>query len=87
METVNQKPNYPLTAVFVKDKDGGYTGFIMEVPGVVAEGDTKKEVEKNLFECLGEMLRFNKDERELQRLTNGGEGEDYETETFNFELA
>jgi predicted RNase H-like HicB family nuclease len=88
MERDTQKPNYPLTAVFVKDKeDGGYTGFIMEVPGVVAEGDTKQEVEANLFECLGAMLRFNKDEREIQRLTHGEDDDDYETETFNFELS
>lgn len=90
MENSNQKPNYPLTAVFVKDKeDGGYTGFIMEVPGVVAEGETKKEVEANLFECLGAMLRFNKEEKQTQQLLTGytNDSDGYETETFNFELA
>lgn len=90
MKKTTQKHNYPLTAVFVKDKEyGGYTGFIMELPGVVAEGNSKKEAELNLFECLGAMLRFNKDERETQQLitgnTNNSDG--YETETFNFELA
>lgn len=88
MKTTVNKPNLPLTAVFVKDKeDGGYTGFFMEVPGVVAEGDTKEETEENLFECLMAMLRFNRDEKKLQQITSWANNGDFETETFNFELA
>lgn len=62
-----QKPKVSLTAVFIEDPtDGGYTGFFKEFPGAVAEGETEEEVQQNLFLALSYMLKFNREDNELE---------------------
>ena len=40
-----------LTAVFEPAKEGGYTSFIEEFPGVFSEGETVEEARINLHEA------------------------------------
>ena len=40
------------TAVFVACKEGGFTGYLVEIPGVVTEGETLDEVRANLHDAL-----------------------------------
>jgi len=47
------------TAIYKKVR-GGYTAWIEEMPGVISEGKTRKEVEKNLKDALSLMLETNR---------------------------
>lgn len=42
-----EKPELAFTAVFLKGKHG-YTGFVEELPGVNAQGQTLEEARRNL---------------------------------------
>ena len=54
------KPTY--TAVIIQAKDGTYSGYVEEVPGVISQGNTEKELRENLLDALQMMLRYYKDE-------------------------
>lgn len=45
-------PFVPLLAVYVTDEKGGYTGYFVQFPEIIAEGDTREETEKNLFDLM-----------------------------------
>lgn len=84
---MNIKTKVSLTAIFVQDSnDNGFTGFFAEFPEAIAEGDTEEEVQKNLFEALSIMLKFNKEELEEQRALNPAQKNVIER-TFELELA
>jgi|GEM_PF-3849219 predicted RNase H-like HicB family nuclease len=56
-----------LKAYFVEDPVcKGYTGFFAEFPQAVAEGKTQEEVEENLFKALFFMLKFNREDMQLE---------------------
>ena len=81
------KTKVSLTAIFIQDpKDNGFTGFFAEFPEAVAEGNTEEEVQKNLFEALTIMLKFNKEEVEEARALNPSSPKVIER-TFDLELA
>lgn len=64
-----EKPKVSLTAVFIEDPaDGGYTGFFKEFPSAVAQGETQEEVQRNLFKALSYMLRFNREDNEIESI-------------------
>ena len=46
------KANLKLTAVFEKQKEGGYIGYVEEISGVNTQGETLDEVRNNLVEAL-----------------------------------
>jgi len=48
------------TAVYVVTESGNIIGYIEELPGAMAQGDTLKETETNLREALEMMLRANR---------------------------
>ena len=48
-----------LTAVFQK-VDGGYVGFVEELPGANSQGRTLDEVRKNLSEAVALVLQANR---------------------------
>lgn len=48
----------PFTAIFVPGDRGGYCGFIAEVPGALAQGDTMEETREGLRESLDMILRY-----------------------------
>lgn len=45
-----------LTGILLEDKKGGYTAWLKEFPGVVAEGDTENEAQANLVSALMGLL-------------------------------
>lgn len=81
-----EKTKVGLTAIFIQDPiDMGYTGFFAEFPEAIAEGDTKEEVKKNLWEALNIMLKWKKEEVEEERV--GLDQGLVETELFELEVA
>ena len=49
-----------LTAVFLEVPEGGFSGYIEEIPGVNTQGETLEEVKDNLVEALYLVLETNK---------------------------
>ena len=41
-----------LTAVFEKAEEGGYIGYVAELPGANTQGETLEEVRENLSEAI-----------------------------------
>lgn len=68
--------------VMIQDKeDGGYTAFFAEFPDVIAEGDSKEEVEKNLLQT---MLAVSK--HKMQNIQSKLKADNVTTKPMNFEL-
>jgi predicted RNase H-like HicB family nuclease len=73
-----------LTGVVVQDKaTKGYTGYMLEIPEVIAEGNTREEVENALFENLKAVIEFRREDSENEMKANG----DYSTKSFELELS
>jgi len=51
-----------LTAVFEPAKEGGYTSFIEEFPGVFSEGETVEEAGANLLDALKLVVEYHRDD-------------------------
>jgi predicted RNase H-like HicB family nuclease len=49
-----------LTAVFVQVPEGGYVGFIEELPGANTQGSTLEEVRENLREAAALIIECNR---------------------------
>jgi predicted RNase H-like HicB family nuclease len=49
---------------FIQHRDKWWIGWIEEIPGVNAQGRTKRELLDNLRSALQEMLEFNRSEAE-----------------------
>lgn len=47
------------TAIYKRVR-GGYTAWIEEMPGVISEGKTKKEAERNIIDALSLMIETNR---------------------------
>ena len=47
------------SAIYKKVR-GGYTVWVEEMPGVISEGRTKKEAERNIKDALNLMIETNK---------------------------
>ena len=56
-----------LTAVYEEAEEGGYIGYIAELPGANTQGETIEEVRENLLEAMQLILEANRSESE-QRL-------------------
>ena len=56
------KANPTYTAIIIKSDDGTYSGYVEEVPGVISQGDTEKELRENLLDALQMMLRYYREE-------------------------
>ena len=48
------------TAVFLEVPEGGYSGYIEEIPGANSQGETLDEAKLNLGEALRMVLETNK---------------------------
>lgn len=59
-----------LTAVFVKDSQGGYSAYIEELSGVNTQGETIAEARANLKEALELVLEANKALRQAECKSN-----------------
>jgi predicted RNase H-like HicB family nuclease len=49
-----------LTAVFLEVPEGGFSGYVEEIPGVNTQGETLEEVKINLVEALYLVLETNR---------------------------
>jgi predicted RNase H-like HicB family nuclease len=47
--------NSELTIVFEPAEEGGYTAYIVEVPGAISEGDTIEEAREMVVDALREL--------------------------------
>jgi predicted RNase H-like HicB family nuclease len=57
-----------LTAVYEEAEEGGYIGYVAELPGANTQGETIEEVRENLSEAIQLILEANREEFE-RRLT------------------
>ncbi len=46
------KTSIKLTAVFENAEEGGFIGYVEEMPGVNTQGETMEETKNNLLEAL-----------------------------------
>jgi predicted RNase H-like HicB family nuclease len=53
-----------LTAVFEEAEEGGYIGYVAELPGANTQGETLEEVRENLIEAVQLILDANREEFE-----------------------
>lgn len=61
--------NMTLTAIFEEAEEGGYIGYVAELPGANTQGETLEETRENLreaVELLLECYREDADQRLLQ---------------------
>ncbi len=58
-----------LTAIYEEAEEGGYIGYIAELPGANTQGETMEEVRENLLEAMQMILEANREEAE-HRLTS-----------------
>lgn len=53
-----------LTAIYEEAEEGGYIGYIAELPGANTQGETIAEVRENLLEATQMILDANREEAE-----------------------
>jgi len=53
-----------LTAVYEEAEEGGYIGYVAELPGANTQGETLEEVRENLNEAIQLILEVNRMEFE-----------------------
>jgi len=53
-----------LTAIYEEAEEGGYIGYIAELPGANTQGETLEEVRKNLAEAAQNILEANREATE-----------------------
>jgi predicted RNase H-like HicB family nuclease len=53
-----------LTAIYEEADEGGYIGYIAELPGANTQGETLDEVRENLQEAVQMILEANREESE-----------------------
>ena len=50
-----------LTAIYVPCKEGGFVGYVLEVPGANTQGETIEETRANLKDALELVLEGNRE--------------------------
>jgi predicted RNase H-like HicB family nuclease len=55
-----------LTAIYEVAEEGGYLGYVAELPGANTQGETLEEVRENLSEAIQMILDANREEFERQ---------------------
>jgi predicted RNase H-like HicB family nuclease len=53
-----------LTAIYEEAEEGGYIGYVAELPGANTQGETLDEVRENLGEAIQLILEANREEFE-----------------------
>jgi predicted RNase H-like HicB family nuclease len=53
-----------LTAIYEEAEEGGYIGYIAELPGANSQGETLEEVRENLLDARQMILEANREEAE-----------------------
>lgn len=60
-----------LTAVFEEAEEGGFIGYVAELPGANTQGETLEEVRENLSEAIELILNTNREEFEKTFASTG----------------
>ena len=60
-----------LTAIFEEAEEGGFIGYLAELPGANTQGETLDEVRKNLAEAIELILNANREEFEKNFSSTG----------------
>lgn len=60
-----------LTAVFEEAEEGGYIGYVAELPGANSQGESLEEVRENLSEAIELILNANREEFEKNFSSSG----------------
>ncbi|HJT30034.1 MAG TPA: type II toxin-antitoxin system HicB family antitoxin [Pyrinomonadaceae bacterium] len=60
-----------LTAIFEEAEEGGYIGYVAELPGANTQGETLEEVRENLAEAIELILNSNREEFEKKFSSSG----------------
>ena len=55
-----------LTTIYEEVEEGGYIGYVTELPGANTQGETLEEVRANLSEAIQLILETNREEFEKQ---------------------
>lgn len=63
------------TAIYEKAEEGGYVGYVAELPGANTQGETIEETRENLKEAVTLLLECYREEAE-NRLTDTATKED-----------
>jgi predicted RNase H-like HicB family nuclease len=59
-----------LTAIYEEAQEGGYIGYIAELPGANTQGETMEEVRENLLEAMQMILEANREEAQMRLSSN-----------------
>lgn len=60
-----------LTAIFEESEEGGFIGYVAELPGANTQGETLEEVRENLTEGIELILNSNREEFEKNFSSTG----------------
>jgi predicted RNase H-like HicB family nuclease len=52
------------TAIYEEAAEGGYIGYVAELPGANTQGETMEEVRENLIDAVQMLLEANREEAE-----------------------
>ena len=55
-----------LTTIYEEAEEGGYLGYVAELPGANTQGETLEEVRQNLTEAIQLILEANREQFERQ---------------------
>ncbi len=65
-----------LTAIYERVEEGGYVGYVAELPGANTQGETLEETRENLREAVSLLLECYREEAE-KHLTDSATKEDF----------
>jgi len=60
-----------LTTILEEAEEGGYVGYVAELPGANTQGETLEEVRENLTEAVELILNSNREEFEKSSSSSG----------------
>lgn len=61
---------FTFTTVFEEAEEGGYIGYVAELPGANTQGETIEETRENLAEAIQLILETNREQFEKQLSPN-----------------
>jgi len=76
-----------LTAIYEEAEEGGYIGYVAELPGANAQGETLQETRENLVDAVMLILETNREEAERRLAATAKVGRDSEGNKRAFGLA
>ena len=60
-----------LTPIFEEVEEGGFVGYVADLPGAKTQGETLEEVRENLSEAIELILTSNREQFEKNFSSNG----------------